>query len=110
MSFYAPDAVWDSPWGPGTFEGVDAIRRLVEDWLDAFEDLHLEIEQLRDFGSGVGFTAILQTGRPVGSSGTVQLRQGHVTLVESGLVARVTTYPDVDEARAAAERLAEERG
>jgi hypothetical protein len=27
-----------------------------------------------------------------------------------GLIVRNTTYPDIDEARAAAERLAEERG
>jgi hypothetical protein len=63
-----------------------------------------------DLGSGVGFAVLVQRGRPVGSTGFVQLRQGFVAWVENGLVARITTYPDVDEARAAAERLAAERG
>jgi hypothetical protein len=53
---------------------------------------------------------ILQTGRPVGSSGEVRVRYGSVTQSAEGLIVRVTNYPDIDNARAAAGRLAEERG
>jgi hypothetical protein len=49
-------------------------------------------------------------GRPVGSSGEVQLRYGTVSVWEDGKIARITNYTGIDEARAAAERLAQERG
>jgi hypothetical protein len=39
----------------------------------------------------------------------VQAREAHVTEWQDGLAVRVTVYIDVDEARAAAERVAEER-
>jgi hypothetical protein len=41
---------------------------------------------------------------------SVQLRYASVVEWSNNLIARNTTYPDIDEARAAAERLAEERG
>ena len=53
---------------------------------------------------------IVQQGRPVGSSGRVQMRFATVVLVAEGALARATLFIDVDEARAAAERLAKERG
>lgn len=39
-----------------------------------------------------------------------QLRYGTVSVWEDGKIARITHYTDIDEARAAAERLAQERG
>jgi ketosteroid isomerase-like protein len=53
---------------------------------------------------------LVQKGRPVRSSGEVQLRYGTVSVWEDGKIARITNYTDIDEARAAAERLAQERG
>jgi hypothetical protein len=49
------------------------------------------------------------TGRLAGSSGEVRLRIAAVVVVTEGLVERYTDYLDIDEARAAAERLAGER-
>jgi hypothetical protein len=45
----------------------------------------------------------------VGSGGSVQLRYGSVAEWIDDLMVRNTTYTDIDEARTAAERLAEER-
>jgi ketosteroid isomerase-like protein len=110
MSFFAPDAVWDnSSVGTGTFEGAAAVRRVVEDWIGVYEEFAVETEEFCDLGNGVGFGVNVQKGRPVGSTGVVQLRQGFVSLVEGGLIQRVATYLDPDEARAAAAGLAEER-
>jgi hypothetical protein len=49
-------------------------------------------------------------GRPIGSSGEVRQRYAGVTAWEDGKVVRATNYSDIDDARAAAERLAKERG
>jgi hypothetical protein len=45
-----------------------------------------------------------------GSAGEVRQRGAFIYEVTAGLVVRVTAYTDIDEARAAAERLAESRG
>jgi len=74
------------------------------------EDFETEPEEQLDLGNGVGFTVAIQKGRPVGSSGEVRLRYALVSVWVDGLVVRVTNYADIDEGRAAAERLAQERG
>jgi ketosteroid isomerase-like protein len=110
LSFYAPHAVWDaSPWGMGQFEGEAAMRGFFEDWRASYSGIERTAEEIRDLGSGVTFAVILQKGRVVGSGGSVQLRYGSVAEWIDDLMVRNTTYTDIDEARAAAERLAEER-
>jgi ketosteroid isomerase-like protein len=110
MAFYAPDCVYDmSPIGMGVFEGKAAARGFIEDWWVSYEEHEFEAKEILDLGNGVGFRVLIQKGRPVGSSGEVQLSYGAVGVWEDGKIVRMTNYRDIDEARAAAERLAEER-
>jgi ketosteroid isomerase-like protein len=108
VSFHAPDAVLAAV--VGRFEGVAAIRGFIEDWLANYEEFAATLEEVRDLGNGVTFSVIRQQGRLVGSSGHVQLCNAMVNVCVDGAIARTITGPDIDEARAAAERLAEERG
>jgi ketosteroid isomerase-like protein len=111
LTFYAPNAVWDmSNVGMGEFEGLAAIRGFLEDWLGSYEEMQWEAEEIRDLGSGITLAVVVQTGRPVGSTGEVQVRSAGVSIWTDGLVERVTNYADIDEGRAVAERLAESRG
>src|SRR5438132_868284 len=110
LGFYAPDAVWDmSNVGMGEFEGLAAIRGFLEDWLGSYEEMQWEAEEIRDLGNGITLAVVVQTARPVGSTGEVQVRSAGVSIWTDGLVERVTNYADIDEGRLAAERLAEER-
>jgi ketosteroid isomerase-like protein len=110
MAFYAPDCVYDmSPIGMGVFEGKAAARGFIEDWWVSYEEHEFEAQEVRDLGNGVGFRLLVQKGRPVGSTGEVELSYGAVGVWEAGKVVRMTNYRDIDEARAVAERLAEER-
>jgi ketosteroid isomerase-like protein len=112
MAFYAPDAVTDGTRTiGGTWRGRAAIRGLAEDWRGAYEEVEWAAEELVDLGNGVVFTVVSQKGRPVGVGGYVQQREGWVSAWVDDLIASVTYYPeaDIDEARADAERLAEER-
>jgi ketosteroid isomerase-like protein len=110
MSSYAPDAVLDmSARGLGIFEGRAAIRGFWEDYYRSFDDLKFELEQALDLGNGVMFAIVRQDACPAGS-GEVQLRYAAVGVWEDGKIVRMTNYNDIDEARATAERLAEERG
>ena len=112
-SYYAPSAVWDSSrTGVGRFVGADTIRRFFADWRSGYAEWEIEFEELLDIGNGVVFSVVRQAGRPVGADGYVRQREAWVWAWLEGLIDSVTTYPDADigEARAAAERLAEERG
>jgi ketosteroid isomerase-like protein len=110
LSFFAPDGVWDmSPLGMGVFEGRAAIRGFLEDWQGAYEEFGVETEKVLDVCNGVTVAVLIQKARPAGSSGDVRLRYAAVTLWGDGLIVRLTNYTDIDEGRAAAERLAESR-
>ena len=110
MDFYAPDAVDDLPESFGTLEGRAAIRAFFEDWLGSYDEFRVELEARRDLGNGVTFGVVVLRGRPRDSTGWVQFRFGSVFTVVDGLIERTTSYADIDEARAHAERLAQERG
>ena len=108
---YGPDSVWDtSPLGMGTYRGVASIRTAFEEWAGLYEEAEVEIETNLDLGNGVIFAVVRQRGRLVGSSGHAEFHFASISEWTDGLVARVTPYTNIDEARAAAERLAEERG
>jgi ketosteroid isomerase-like protein len=111
LSTWAPGAVWDlNAWGIGSFEGMAAIRGFVEDWLGNYEDYLAEAEEIVDLGDGVVFVAYREVARPLRSEGNLERRRAQVSLFVEGRVERFTTYTDIAEARAAAERLAESRG
>ena len=71
--------------------------------------LPLDPKEVHDLGNGVVLAVVHQEARPAGIAGHVQQREGWVYLWVGGLIARLTAS-DIDEARAAAERLAESRG
>jgi ketosteroid isomerase-like protein len=111
LSFFVAEPVWDmSAMGMGTFEGSAAIRGLLEDWLAPYAQWEIEVEDWLDLGNGVVLAVLVESGRPTGSTGRVQLRYASVGVWAHGMISRAATYADLDEARAAAERLAESRG
>ena len=110
MTFYAPDAVWDaSPTGIDSFDGAAAIRSFFEDWAGAYEEYGHEIAESRDLGNGVVFTVLDIDGRLAGSTSPVQESWSWTATWAEGICERVVVRSDIDEARAAAERLAKER-
>ena len=108
MSTFAVDAVFEGQALGDVYEGQAAIRAFVEGWWDIYEELEYKLEEVHDLGNGVVFAVVLQEARPVGVAGHVRAREGWVFVWVRGLIARLATS-EVDEARAAAERLAAER-
>jgi ketosteroid isomerase-like protein len=108
MSFVAPDAAWDLR--SGNFEGVEAIRGFLEEWLGSYEAYRVEAEEILDLGHGVAFLAYRENGRLFGSKGRVEQQVAQVVIWVSGKIEWMSAYFDPGEDRAAAERLAEERG
>ncbi|HEY4428239.1 MAG TPA: nuclear transport factor 2 family protein [Solirubrobacteraceae bacterium] len=110
ISFYGPDSVFDmSPWGLGTYSGLSAIRAFFEDWIGAFDEFEMKLEEVEDLGGGLVFAVARQDALPAGARTWLQLRHGAVAQWEGGVAVRVTNYPDLDEAREKARQLAASR-
>ena len=109
-AFFASDTVFEARGVGGPFEGRAAFRSFLEDWFGAYEELEFKLEDVRNLRNGVVFAVVVQEGVPAGSAGHghVRQREGWIFLWERGLIARLST-DDIDAARAAAERLAQER-
>ena len=107
-AYYAPDV---SLRGSqiGTFEGRAAARGVLEEIAAPYEEFRLETDEVLDLGFGVIFAAVVAIGRVAGSSAKVRFAFASVTSWSGGLIERQTNYTDIDEARGAAERLAQER-
>ena len=111
MSLCAPNGVYDTtPSGLGVYEGPLAIRAFLSEWWGAFEELHATLEEVLDLGNGVTFSVVRQDARPAGSTSPVRTREAHVIEWVGETATRLTVYTDIDEGRAAAERLAQEKG
>jgi ketosteroid isomerase-like protein len=109
MSSFAADAVFEGRGLGDIFEGQAAIRAFVESWFGMYEELEFKLEEVHDLGNGVVLAVVLQEARPAGIAGHVHQREGWVYVWVGGLIARLTAS-DIDEARAAAERLARRPG
>jgi ketosteroid isomerase-like protein len=108
ISFYGPESIFDmSPWGLGTYIGTSAIRAFFEDWIGAFDEFEMKLEEAVDLGHGVTFAVADQDAISAGAPGRLRLRHAAVSLWVDGVAMRVTNYPDIEEARQIAERLAE---
>jgi ketosteroid isomerase-like protein len=111
MSFFAPDAFLDGRAADGLYEGRAAIRGFLDEWFGYFAELRFEVEEFVVLDGGVVLAVVNQEGRPVGVDGQVHQREGWaIHWSADGLLLRVTARTDIDEARAAAERLAESKG
>ena len=106
ISSVAEDAVLDGR--ADLVEGRATIRDFLDEWFNAYEELSYELEEVSHLRGGVVFAVVIQDGRLVGSAGHIRQREGWVYLCAGGSITRLTTS-EVDEARAAAERVAEER-
>ncbi|HXB14738.1 MAG TPA: nuclear transport factor 2 family protein [Solirubrobacteraceae bacterium] len=110
ISFFASDAVFAGRALGDLFEGRAAIRDFLDEWWAAFPEGRYEVERFVVLDDGVVLAVVNQVGRPVGVDGEVHQREGWaICWSADGLIVRLAVRADIDEARAAAESLAESR-
>jgi ketosteroid isomerase-like protein len=106
--FFARDALWEAI-GERTFKGREAIVDFVGDYWSTWDDHHHYVEESVDLGDGVIWGIIREHGRIKGSDTYIEARWAFVSLLIEGRCVRFAGYTDLDEGRAAAERLAKDR-
>jgi ketosteroid isomerase-like protein len=110
ISSYTPDAIWETEDGILDVAGASGVRGQLEDWAGTFEDWTIKVETIVHLGNGVVYSVFRQEGRPAGSTGVVTERAALIYEWVDGMIARLISRQDIDEARALAERLARSRG
>jgi ketosteroid isomerase-like protein len=111
LSHYTSESVWDlSRVGLGEYTGIESIRRFVTDWIGLYEELRVDVREVLDLGGCVTLAVVHMDGRLVGSTAQVAVDYASVVTWSDAAIVRVTHYSDIEDARAAAERLAEELG
>ena len=109
MSFFAPEAVLDrSALGHEVCEGEAAICSFLAGWWAMFADHVIEPEENAGLGHGVLLSQVRELGRLAWSDRRVDQRWHTTSVWLAGKIAHYAIYTDYDEARAAAERSAEE--
>jgi ketosteroid isomerase-like protein len=78
--------------------GHEEVNQTTRYYIGAFEDYDYEVERLTDLGCGAVLAVVTEGGR--GKSGGVPVRQSLATLytVIDGKIARVTVFPDEEQA------------
>jgi len=107
---YAPDATLESEDGITDQAGASQMRGFWEEWAGMFEDWTIKVETVVDLGNGVVYAVYNSQGRPAGSTAVVTERACFILEWVNGTIARAIVGTDIDDARAAAERRAQERG
>src|SRR6476469_4817350 len=98
----APDFVWDMSKFGGVvdqevYEGIEATRRFIQDWNDAWEHWEIEVEALHDAGERV-VAFVRQRGRSkvTGIAGDMSFAQ--VWTIRDGREKRMEMFEDPAEA------------
>ncbi len=89
---FAKDAVWESEVLETSFEGVPAIKDLMEHWSAAYAAFEIKAEDIHDFGQGVVLCVFMN--RPTEGVGEPSLRFALVIVWTDGAIRRVIATED----------------
>jgi ketosteroid isomerase-like protein len=93
--FWDPEIDWRAAEGAlddvGVMRSVDAMRAYMNDWLDNFDDVHFEAEELIDAGDQIVAMQRV-TARAKGSGVETELRYAVVNTIRDGKVVRGREY------------------
>jgi ketosteroid isomerase-like protein len=107
FALYDPAIVWDNSTLPapnaGVYHGHEGVRQFFQEWLEAFEDQHLQAETFIDAGGGVVVGHRI-SGRGKSSGAEVEMFRWQVYRVRNGLVTRIDVFETRAEALEAADR------
>jgi ketosteroid isomerase-like protein len=96
-----PDAVWDWPITPESFEGRERLLGALRDYLETAGNWDVEVEELQQ-GSKAVFSVTRVSAEGKGSGAPVDQRSYSAITVRDGKVARIEDHLDRGEGERAA--------
>jgi ketosteroid isomerase-like protein len=94
--FWHPDIDWRAVEGAaddvGVMRGQEALRQYYEDWLETFDDLHAEVDEVVFQSPERCAVAIRNSGRPSGASAFVRGRYYLACTVRDGRIVSGREY------------------
>jgi ketosteroid isomerase-like protein len=99
----SPDFVWDMSTFRGwperkTYPGIAGTQEFMDDWLDAWDDWSMEIEDMREAPDGRVVATMRQHGVSKATGLPVDMRFGQVWTVRDGMQVRMEMYASPEEA------------
>jgi ketosteroid isomerase-like protein len=91
----------DRVTNPGTYRGLEEIKRFFEDLFEPFEEVVAEPQEFFERGDLI-VVFVLVRSRPMGSSAVVENRIGHLWTMRDGKVVRFEIFPEREKALEAA--------
>jgi ketosteroid isomerase-like protein len=85
----------------GSHRGRDAAQRFIEDQIDTFAAWAAEPEEFFD-GEDQVVVFVKVRAQPKGSSGTIEIKTGHLWTIQGGSILLLATFPKRGEALEAA--------
>jgi ketosteroid isomerase-like protein len=79
-------------------QGLGAMDSTWQDWLAAWDEYRVELEQLREVSEDCILSLVRASGRTGGSGATVQHQSANIFRVSNGRVIRLALYADRDRA------------
>src|SRR6266487_4331048 len=82
------------PGGPrsGTYRGREECQGYVQGWIEAFEALTVEPEEIFESGDQV-VVFVKARARPKGSSAEIEVRNGHLWAIRNGKAVSLRIFP-----------------
>jgi ketosteroid isomerase-like protein len=96
------DFVWDMSTFRGwpereSYAGIEGAREFMAEWLEAWDDWELELEELRDAGENV-VAIVRQRGRSKATGVPVDMHFAQVWVMQDGKQLRMQMYASPEEA------------
>jgi ketosteroid isomerase-like protein len=87
----------DRVTSPGTYHGVDELRRFFEDMFEPFEEVVAEPQRFFDRGDRIAVLVRVRA-RPTGSNAVIENLVGHVWTIRDGKAIRLEIFPQREKA------------
>src|SRR5262249_29192750 len=97
LSFFAPDALWESEDLGVRVAAAAAIRDFLADWYGTCAETTMKAENLQDHGNDVFYAEVVQEGRLADSAGSVRQRSGSVVVMRDGMIVHVVICSAVED-------------
>ena len=103
---FDPDIVWDTShfhdWPESTYHGIEGVERFLREWLDVWDGLEIEVEEVRAASDERVVSLILQRGTGRSSGLAMEMEMAQVATLRNGKVTRFDNYENRAEALGAA--------